>query len=316
MQSPAAADLLARTEIAVKSYNKTDNSTQSNYTEVVTTDIKLEWDLDFTNQIIAGSVEHVVVVIKDGTKTVNFDSSDIHVNGNVLIDEEVVQHTVHERNPMLGSKISVIIPSAKQYEGARFTVRFQYYITAAASAVQWLPASATKGGKHPYVFTQCQAIHARSLMPCMDSPAVKTPYLAVVTAPKWCTVLMSALADSATVKDFDDTRSKFVWVQPVPTPAYLIALAAGNLAFRDISDRVRVWSEPEVVDAAHFEFSETEEFLKAAEELTCPYVWTRYDVLCLPPSFPYGGMVRAILNINGLFCLCTWDCGLRVLFLN
>jgi leukotriene-A4 hydrolase len=82
----------------------------------------------------------------------------------------------------------------------------------------------------------------------------------------------------------------FRFRQPVPTSAYLIALAAGRLEAKDISPRVRIWSEPEVVEKAAFEFSETENFLKVAEELTIPYVWGRYDVLCLPPSFPYGGM--------------------------
>jgi leukotriene-A4 hydrolase len=51
-----------------------------------------------------------------------------------------------------------------------------------------------------------------------------------------------------------------------------------------------------VVDAAAFDFSETEEFLQAAEALTCPYAWTRYDVLCMPPSFPYGGMENPCLT--------------------
>lgn len=160
--------------------------------------------------------------------------------------------------------------------------------------MQWLDASATKGGKRPFLFTQCQAIHARSLLPCMDTPAVKAPYTAVVQAPSWCTVLMSALCTSdlsanTTSGSVNDSKKKFSWTQPVPTPAYLIAIAAGRLESREISERVRIWAEPEVIAAAHYEFSETEEFVAAAETLTdCPYQWTRYDVLCLPPSCPYG----------------------------
>jgi leukotriene-A4 hydrolase len=75
-----------------------------------------------------------------------------------------------------------------------------------------------------------------------------------------------------------------------------VALAAGRLESRELSHRVKVWAEPEVVEAAAFEFSETEDFLSAAESITCPYVWTRYDVLCLPPSFPYGGMENPCLT--------------------
>ena len=92
----------------------------------------------------------------------------------------------------------------------------------------------------------------------------------------------------------DDVIHK--WSQPVNTSTYLIALAAGRLASRDISARVRVWSEPEVIEKVAYEFSETEEFLTAAEGLTCPYQWGRYDVLCLPPSFPYGGMENPCLT--------------------
>ena len=105
---------------------------------------------------------------------------------------------------------------------------------------------------------------------------------------------MSALLEGEPIERFTDEVdggfTTFHFRQPVPTCAYLIALAAGRLESRDISSRVRVWSEPEVVEQAAFEFAETESFLKVAEDLTIPYVWGRYDVLCLPPSFPYGGM--------------------------
>lgn len=112
-------------------------------------------------------------------------------------------------------------------------------------------------------------------------------------------VLMSALArDLIPDKDGSSVagRSVFRWEQPVPVPPYLIALAAGRLESREISSRVRVWAEPEVVESAAFEFSQTEDFLVAAEQLTCPYQWGRYDVLCLPPSFPYGGMENPCLT--------------------
>lgn len=141
---------------------------------------------------------------------------------------------------------------------------------------------------------QCEAIHARSLFPCQDTPAVKTPYSATVTAPSWCIALMSALQQGEGECDLSLRTVK--WSQPVPVPSYLVALAAGELESREISPRVKVWAEPSVVDSAAFEFSETEAFLSTAESLTLPYVWGRYDVLCLPPSFPYGGMENPCLT--------------------
>eukprot|EP01038_Epipyxis_sp_PR26KG_P008299 gene8299-11230_t len=285
-------------------YNKYDFSSFSNYDEAISTHIHLDWSLDFDNQRLGGFVEHIIKVIKPNTTVVSFDTSkSINIIGDVKIDGIVVSFELSDLDAVLGRKLSISIPQELQYENATFTIKIDYFISSDASAIQWLPASATKGKKLPYVFTQSQAIHARSLFPCMDSPGVKTPYTARVIAPEWSTVLMSALRDSpsSTVPLTNPipnppSTSSFDFTQPIPMPAYLIALAAGNLASRDISGRVRIWSEPEVVDAAFFEFSETESFLSAAEDLTCPYPWTRYDVLCLPPSFPYGGMENPCLT--------------------
>ncbi len=280
-------------------YSKVDLSSLSNPAQAVSTFVKLSWDIDFDKKEISGFVEHTIEILADGTTTVDFDSSKLKLIGDVFVNDKVSVSKVSEAHPILGSKISVAVPPHLQSQGSIFIIKINYAVDPDASAVQWLSASATKGGKHPYVFTQCQAIHARSLLPCMDTPGVKAPYSAIVTAPKWCTVLLSALPDTsvAVIDDADSEKKTFAWTQPVPTPAYLIALAAGNLASRDVSDRVRIWSEPEVVDAAHYEFGETEEFLAAAEHITgCPYQWHRYDVLCLPPSFPYGGMENPCLT--------------------
>jgi leukotriene-A4 hydrolase len=108
-------------------------------------------------------------------------------------------------------------------------------------------------------------------------------YDATVSVPKWATCVMSALSKGSSYNAQDDTNV-FKFEQPVPIPSYLFALAIGELASRDISSRCRVWSEPSMVEAV------VEEFVKVAEELTLPYQWGRYDILCLPPSFPYGGM--------------------------
>ena len=131
----------------------------------------------------------------------------------------------------------------------------------------------------------------------MDTPSVKATFTAKVTCPKWCTVLMSGLLLSIDPSSKDENSHIFTWHQAVPVPAYLVALAAGNLVSRDISERVRIWAEPEVVDAAVYEVAETEAFLLAAEDITgLAYQWGRYDVLCLPPSFPYGGTENPCLT--------------------
>jgi leukotriene-A4 hydrolase len=304
MPTESAEDLL---------YNKKDFSSYANVHEVVTTDIKLDWNLDFQQKRISGSVGHVVKVLADNVSQVIFDSRNIHLTGDILINNKKVSFTVDKEDPVLGGKITITIPPELRKQDTLFSVHFPYYIDSTASAVQWLEPNATAGKKFPFVFTQCQAIHARSLFPCMDSPGIKTPYSAKVTAPKWCTVLMSALASNYITEtnsgnadsnangndkmNVDNDHKVFYWTQPIPTSPYLVALAAGNLSSLDVSPRVRIWSEPEVIESAHFEFGETEEFIVAAEAITGQeYVWNRYDVICLPPSFPYGGMENPCLT--------------------
>lgn len=210
----------------------------------------------------------------------------------MLLDNEKATFSVTEAGA--NSVVKVVIPKALQMKGTVVKIEFIYSTGEEASAMQWLDAAATQGKKYPYLFTQSQAIHARSMFPCFDSPGVKTPYSATVRAPDWCTVLMSALSVGSAV--IEGKSRIFKWNQPVPVPAYLVALAAGQLASIDISPRVRVWSEPESVEAAAWEFHQTEEFLRAAELLTCDYQWQRYDILNLPPSFPYGGMENPCLT--------------------
>lgn len=274
----------------LNTYSRKCNSTFSNPDEVITTHIHLDWKLDFESKTLSGSVKHSVRVVVGGTASADFDSSKLHITS-AKIDGESVSVTVGDRHESLGSKVSVEIPSSLRSKDSCFDITFEYSTDPEASAVQWLAKEATKGTQYPYVFTQCQAIHARSLLVCQDTPGVKSTYSANVSGPEWCTVLMSALADNTETR-----KGHSKWTQPVPMPSYLIALAGGNLASREISPRVRVWCEPEGVDAVAFEFSETEEFLSKAEDITCPYVWTRYDVLCLPPSFPYGGMENPCLT--------------------
>jgi leukotriene-A4 hydrolase len=119
-------------------------------------------------------------------------------------------------------------------------------------------------------------------------------YHAIVTVPFWATCVMSALLESS--KSVDG-KQVYSWKQTVPISSYLFALAVGELEKIDISKRCAIWSEPGVVKAAAEEFSETEHFLTTAEAISGKeYVWKRYDLLCLPPSFPYGGMENPCLT--------------------
>jgi leukotriene-A4 hydrolase len=156
-----------------------------------------------------------------------------------------------------------------------------------ARALQWLPDVQTAGGKHPFLYSQCQAIHARSIFPCQDTPSVRFTYSAEVEVPKALTAVMAAEQLGGEERG---ANKVFRFKMPQPIPSYLFAIGVGNLAFRELGPRTGVYAEPEIVEAAAWEFAENEAKIVEAEKLLGPYLWGRYDLLILPPSFPYGGM--------------------------
>ena len=184
---------------------------------------------------------------------------------------------------ILGSRLRLTMPA-----GTR-EVRLRYRTSPDAPALQWLSPEQTEGGKHPFLFSQCQPIHARSLVPLQDTARNRLTYEAEVEVPEPLAAVMSAGPAGEGPGRRPGTRV-FRFRMPQPIPPYLLALAVGRLESRELGPRSRVFAEPETVEAAAHEFAETEAMIARAEELFGPYDWDRYDMLVLPPSFPYGGM--------------------------
>jgi aminopeptidase N len=168
-------------------------------------------------------------------------------------------------------------------------VTIEYVTSPEALGLQWLDPAQTEGKEHPFVFTHFQPIHARTCMPCQDSPRARVVYRAAITVPSELTAVMSAGSAGKGPGDRPGTTT-FLFDMPQAIPTYLIALAVGKLDSRALSPRSRVWAEPERVEAAAHEFAEIEDMITKAEELFGSYEWDRYDMIVLPPSFPYGGM--------------------------
>src|SRR5215212_1798604 len=180
-----------------------------------------------------------------------------------------------------------------------------------ARALQWMNASQTAGGKHPFLFSQCQISNARSIFPCQDTPSVRFTYSAEVEVPEELTAVMAAEQAEGL-----GGSGLFQFNMPQPIPSYLFAIAAAHLEFRELSPRTGIYAEPEIIEAAAWEFAETEKTIVEAEKLLGPYLWGRYDMLVLPPSFPYGGMENprltfltptAILGTRGHTSLITHE---------
>jgi len=188
-------------------------------------------------------------------------------------------HDETKDETILGHAIGVDLP------GGADRVRVRYRTAPGAGALQWLDPARTAGGRHPFLFTQSQAIQARTWLPLQDSPGVRITYNATIRVPKGLKAVMSA--ESLPPGD-DPTVFRFAMDRPIPS--YLIALAVGDLAFRPLGPRTGVWAEPSMVERAAWEFADTEAMVAATEKRFGPYRWGRYEILVLPPSFPFGGM--------------------------
>ncbi|CAI5530394.1 unnamed protein product [Closterium sp. Naga37s-1] len=247
--------------------------------EPLTTFVDFNLTVDFDNKQISGTVR--LVLDKPATGTLSLDSRDLTILGATDAAGNDVPFQLHPPHHVRGSLLELSLHSNE--------VTIRYHTGASASALQWLTPAQTAGGQHPYVFTQCQAIHARSVFPCQDTPQARIKYRARVNIPAGLHAVMSA-QHVATEQTANAARVEEVFEMEQPIPPYLFALAVGDIASKTLSPRVKVYAEPSQVEAAAYEFSETEDKIKAAEVLFGPYGWGDFNLLLMPPAFPYGGM--------------------------
>jgi leukotriene-A4 hydrolase len=201
---------------------------------------------------------------------------------------------------ILGSSLTIQLPPGAD------RVRIHYASSPTAAALQWLTPTQTAGKKHPFLFSQSEAIYARTWIPLQDTPSVRVTYDAQIRVPRTLKAVMSAQSNfqvDATklpgntvgsipggLPSLVGPMAQFSFRMTQPIPSYLIALAVGDLVFKPLGERTGVYAEPAMVAKAAKEFEDTEKMLVATEKLYGPYRWGRYDLLVLPPSFPYGGM--------------------------
>ena len=276
--SDAAAPAMAEIKSGV------DYHSLSNPGEMKVTHLDLDLTADFDAKRLKGSVTLTFDKLAADASELVLDTRDLNIQS-VSANGESLAFTLDEVDPELGAALRIQVP-----EGIN-QVTVSYQTSPQASGVQWLTPAQTAGKQHPFLFTQAQAVHARSFIPLQDSPQVRVTYTAKIKTPEELLAVMSASNDPDTPRD-----GEYDFTMPQPIPSYLIALAIGDLQFKAMGERTGVYAEPALLDAAAEEFEDTESMLEVTEQTYGAYSWDRYDLLILPPSFPFGGMENPRLS--------------------
>src|SRR5215510_294986 len=264
-----------------------DAHSYSNPEQVRVRHVHLDLEVLFERKVLKGASTLTIERIKPDADSLKLDTQDLKIikaetsnDGNTFAP---AQFTLGAADKILGAPLAIQLPPQAT------KVYIEYETSPSASGVQWLEPAQTAGKKHPYVFTQSQAIHARSWIPLQDSPGVRVTYTANIRTPEKLRAVMSA-----DERPFNGPvrvgQMGYVFNMPQAIPPYLMALAAGDIAFKPLGNRTGVYTEPAMLEKAAREFEDTEKMVVATEQLYGPYRWDRYDILVLPPSFPIGGM--------------------------
>ncbi|MDP1677506.1 MAG: M1 family metallopeptidase [Bacteroidota bacterium] len=261
-------------------HNDNDVHSFANTAEVSILHLNIDITCNFDTKILSGSailnLNH-----KKKTNKLVLDTRDLIIEKVTLDEKETATtFTLGEEVKFLGKPLTIAITPKTKF------VKIYYSTSPNASALQWLDPSQTSGKIKPFLFTQSEAILARTWVPCMDGPGVRMTYSATIHTPKDLMAVMSAAGNI--VEKNNDGLYKFEMKQPIPS--YLLALAVGDLQFRPLGNRSGVYAEPTMIEKSAYEFVDIEKMITAAEEIYGAYRWERYDLLVLPPSFPFGGM--------------------------
>jgi leukotriene-A4 hydrolase len=260
-----------------------DPLSYARFDQVRTSDLQLDLKADFKHKILGGHAELALHWIDPAARTLVLDTRDLAISKVQVQDKAgawaTAPFTLDQKDEKKGQALRIALQSQPE------KVRIYYRTSPGASALQWLTPQQTMSGKHPFMFSQSEAIDARSWVPSQDSPAVRFTYSARIEAPAGLRVVMSAENDQQAT---GVGGWRFRMTQPIPS--YLLAIAIGELEVRNLGPRTAVYAEPARIGAAAYELADTEKMVSAAESLYGPYRWGRYDMLVLPPSFPFGGM--------------------------
>jgi leukotriene-A4 hydrolase len=249
--------------------------------------VALDLGIDFATKRISGTAT-LDIQRQPDAKEIVLDDKGLEIESIADGSGKPLDYKVGANDEGLGAPLAITLRPDTQ----RIAIR--YKSAPDAGALLWLTPEQTAGKKHPYVFSQGEAIENRSWIPTQDSPGIRQTWEARISVDKPLTVVMSAPRAAEPVES--GNKRTFAFRMDHSVAPYMIAIASGDLAFKSLGPRTGVWTEPSMLDAAAAELSDTEKMVAAAEKLYGPYQWGRYDLLVLPPSFPIGGMENPTLN--------------------
>ncbi len=271
-----------------------DYFSYANTQQFVTDHLQLDLTVDFEQRELSGSATLTMRRLDPQATEVFLDTRALHIGSIEVSDEHhesvAAEFQLRPTDPVLGEALKITLPQSLSGESELLVV-IRYKTDPAASALQWLPPELTAGGEHPFMFSQSQSIHARSWVPLQDTPSVRITYAATIHTPANLLAVKSADNDPETTRN-----GEYQFNMPQPIPSYLLAIAVGNLYFAPIGEQTGVYTEPEMLAASTFEFASTQQMLDTAASMYGSYQWGRYDLLILPPSFPFGGMENPRLS--------------------
>jgi leukotriene-A4 hydrolase len=260
-----------------------DPHSYANFDAVQVRHAHLDLAVSFERRELSGFVDLDLLRKDPAANSVVLDTRDLSIEEVLIVDAQqrytTTAFSLSKADPIFGQALRIELPKGVE------RIRVRYRTSPEASGLQWLSPELTAGKKQPFLFTQSQAIHARSWVPIQDTPAVRFSYSARISTPPGLLARMSANNNP-----LDATNGDYRFIMQQPIPSYLLALAVGELKFAALGDRSGVYAEPNVLEAAAYEFEDTERMIEITESLYGPYRWGRYDLLVLPASFPFGGM--------------------------
>jgi aminopeptidase N len=249
--------------------------------------VALDLTVDFLSRRVGGTAT-LDIQKQPSAKQIILDDKGLEIESIVDAEGKPLPFKVGAADTNLGAPLAIGL----RPETDRIAIK--YKSAPDAGALQWLTPAQTAGKKQPYLFSQGQAIENRSWIPTQDSPGIRQTWEATIRVPAGLTAVMSAPRAEAPMTQGGEGIFKFRMDNSVAP--YMIAIAVGDLKFRELGPRSGVWTEPSMLDAAAAELADTEKMIDAAEKLFGPYRWGRYDMLVLPPSFPFGGMENPTLT--------------------